>query len=406
MIQYGGMKKMVEFFKKKLKNGLTVLFEKRNIPVTSVSTSVKFGAAYEQETNKGVAHFMEHLMFKGTKTRGYEEIAREIEKKGGILNAYTSEEVTCYWNKMPSKYLKTGIDISSDLILNPKFDQEEFEREKGVIIEEIKMYHDTPAYYVVDKMKEMLYEKPFGMSIAGKEKVIRGMTRDHVSEIFNSVYSTDSMTLCVVGNANFEEICAQAEETFPAKRRKMIEHSSITRNMEMVEQRGGIDQANFMIGFHSSPIGSRKRYVYDLAGAYLFGGMSSRLFQEIREKRALAYSVKGDFDIGKNYGYCMISVGTMKEKISEIKKIILKEIGDLKNLKQKDFDECKEQLIGSRKVAEEDSSSVMNALVMEENGGDAEEYYQFDERVNSVKLGDVRKLARLEGYSSFSLIPK
>lgn len=397
---------MVEFFKKKLKNGLTVLFEKRKLPVVSVSSSIKFGSAFESEKNKGIAHFIEHLMFKGTKNRSQQEIAVEIEKKGGILNAYTSEEVTSYWNKLPSKHLNSGISIVSDLILNPRFDAVEFEKEKNVIIEEIKMYHDNPSYYVYDKIKEMLYEKPFGMPPIGTAELLRGMTREQVINLFNSVYSSDEMILCVVGNADFEEICRIAEGIYPLKKRKLISYNPIRKNYEEVEKRQGIDQAHLIFGFHSSSIKEKGRYDYELAGTYLFGGMSSIFWQEIREKRGLAYFIRGNFDFGAKYGYGTIYIGTLKEKIKEIKKIILKEIKNLKSLKQKELDECKEQLFGARKVAEEDSVNVMNSLLLEESAGDAEEYYKYEERINSVKLEDVRKISKLGNFSSFSLIPK
>jgi predicted Zn-dependent peptidase len=395
-----------EFFKKKLKNGLTVIFEKRNLPVVSVSASVRFGSIFETEKNKGISHLMEHLMFKGTKKRSQQEIAGEVEKKGGILNAFTSEEVTSYWNKLPSKYLQTAIEIPSDLIVNPQFDPVEFEKEKNVVIEEIKMYRDNPSYHVNDKIKEMLYEKPFGMSIAGNEEIVRNLGREEAIKLFNSVYTSDSMILAVVGDADFDYVCKLGDKLFPTKTRKLAEFIPVKKNAEMTEERKGIDQSHFVFGFHVPVLGNREKYDYEVAGAWLFGGMSSRLFQEVREKRGLAYSIKGDFDLGKNYGYCMISAGTLKEKIKEIKEIILKEIKDLKNLGKKDFDECREQLIGSRKLAEEDSSNVMNSLMMEEISGKAEEYYRYEERINSVKLEDVRKLAKLKAFSSFSLIPK
>lgn len=394
------------FYKKKLKSGLTILFEKRDLPVVSVSASVKYGSAFESEKNKGVSHFIEHLMFKGTKTKSQEEIAKEIEKKGGILNAFTSEEVTSYWNKLPSKHLGSGIKIASDLILNPKFDAIGFEKEKNVIIEEIKMYHDIPTYYVQDKIKALLFEKPFGMSIAGKEEIIRKLTRQEVIKLFKSVYTVDSMILSVVGDADFGEICEQAEKIYPATRRKLIQHNPIKKNSKLTEKRAGIDQAHFVFGFHAPNLSDIKRYDYEIAGAYLFKGMSSRLFQEIREKRGLAYSVRGEIDMGKNYGFGIIYAGTLKEKIKEIKEIILREIKALEKLDRKDFDECKEQLIGMKNIDEEDSSNVMNALMIEEAAGNAEEYYRYEERINAIKLEDVRSLSKLKAYSSFSLVPK
>lgn len=395
---------MTEFFKKRLKNGLTVLFEKRNLPIVSCSASVNWGSLFEQEKIKGISHFMEHLMFKGTKTRSQEEIAREIEKKGGILNAYTSEEVTSYWAKLPSKHFDSGLNIVSDLILNPRFDKIEFEREKNVIIEEIKMYHDTPRFYVVDKIKEMLYKKPFGMSVAGKEEIIREASLTDVKKLFDSVYTTDSMILSVVGDADFEEICKIGEKMFPVRKRKISESLPFPINSDKQEIRKGIDQAHFMLGFHTPSLKDKQRYLYEVLGTYLFEGMSSKLFQEVREKRGLVYSIKGDFDMGSKYGYCSIYAGTKKESIPEIKEIILREIKNLKNLSQREVEEVKEQLIGMKKVEEEDSSNAMNSLMMEEIGGDAGEYYKYDENILAVKLKDIKNF-KLKGYSSFSLLP-
>ena len=397
---------MKEFYKKKLKNGLTVLFEKRNLPVISVSASVKYGSAYENEKNKGISHLIEHMMFKGTKTRSQKEIAGEIEKKGGIINAFTADEITSYWNKLPSKHISTGIEIASDLILNPRFDEKEFEKERNVVIEEIKMYHDNPQYYVIEKIRELLYKKPFGMFGAGNVESVKAITRRQMADLFNKMYSTDSMILSVVGNSDFDFICKKAEQIFPVKTRKVIDYKPVKINRELIEARRGIDQAHFVFGFHINSMKGNARYADEIACAYLFGGMSSRLFQEIRVRRALAYTVKGDIDLGKDFGYSVIYVGTMKEKIKQIKEIILKEVKNLGKMQKKDFEECKEQLIGMKNVIDEDSSMAMNSLMLEEVAGNAEEYYKYEERIKNVKLEDVRKLAKLKDYSTFSLVPK
>jgi len=394
-----------EFYKKKLKNGLTVLFEKRKFPVVSVSSSVKYGAAYESASKKGISHFVEHLIFKGTKTRNHDEIAKEVEKKGGILNGFTSEELTSYWCKMPSKNINSGLDIVSDLILNPRFDDKDFEKEKKIIVEEIKMYHDNPAYYVPEKIKEMLYKKPFGESIAGGEEIIKNLTRSEARSLFNSVYTTDSMILAVVGDADFADICKKAEKIYPATKRKLIEFKAPRLNKEKIEKRRGLEQAHFVFGFHTPTMQEKKRYAYEAAMAYLADGMSSVLFREIREKRSLAYAVKGNLESGRDYGYAAIYSGTQKEKIKEIKEIILKEFKNLKNLKLKDLNEAKEQLIGNKKVVEEDSTMAMNILLEEEIAGSAFEYYKYEERVNSIKLSDIRNI-KLKTYSTFSLVPK
>lgn len=395
-----------EFFKKKLKNGLTILFEKRNMPVVAVSASVKWGYAYELEEIKGISHFLEHLLFKGTKNRSQQEIAAEIERKGGDLNGYTSEDVTSYWNKMPSKHFGTSVDIASDIILNPKFEPAEFEKEKQVIIEEIKMYHDNPVRYSIEKISELLYEKPFGIAGTGTAEIIRSLSRQQVIDLHKSKYASDGMILTAVGDADFEEICKLAEKTYPATKRNAVNYSSIKRNSELVEKREGLDQAHFVFGFHSPTMQQDEKYAQEAACTYLFGGMSSRLFQEIREKRGLAYAVKGEINLGKNYGYTRIYVGTVAEKIKMIKEIILKEIKEMGQIQQRDVSEVKEQLLGQWDISRENSVDVMNSLMLEENAGNAEEYYEFKDKISAITLEDVRKLAKLKSYSTFSLIPK
>jgi predicted Zn-dependent peptidase len=395
-----------EFYKRRLSNGLTVLFEKRNLPTVAVSASVKFASAFETIENKGVSHFLEHLMFKGTKTRSSLEISREIEKLGGILNAYTSEEITSYWNMLPSNHLSKGLSIVSDLILNPKFDPVEFEKEKKVIIEEIKMYHDNPSYYVPEKIKELLYKKPFSMSIAGTADIINRLRRDEVIALFKENYSTDKMVLCVVGDADFQEVCKFGEK-FPKKTRKAISYSPLKLNSESSERRKGIDQTHFILGFHSPNMKDKLRYANELFMAYLTSGMSSKLFQEVREKRGLAYSISGDIDSGENYAYSTIHAGTTKESVKKVREIILDEIKKVSNLENKDLNEIKEQLIGREKLNQEKSVNVMNEIMAEELiGKGIEEHYVFDKRIMAVKLEEVKEMSKLKGYSSFTLLPE
>ena len=395
-----------EFYKKKLKNGLTVLFEKRSLPIVSVASAIRYGSAYDPLEKKGIAHFLEHLMFKGTKKRTAEEIAKEIEKKGGIINANTADDVTFYWNKLPSRHIATGIDISSDLILNPKFDDVEFEKEKKVILEEIKMYKDNPMFYVHDKINEMLYKKPFGIPGQGTEKSVKMISRKDIVDIFNSFYGTNNMILAVVGNADFNYICEMAEKYFPKKECMIKDYNPIKINKQVVEKRKGIDQAHLVFGFHSPDMKDINKYAYEIALTYLAGGMSSVLFQEIREKRGLAYAIRGNMSIGKNFGHSTIYTATLKEKIRKCEEIILKEIKSLKNINKKDFEETKEQLIGLNKVVRESSDAVMSQLIFEEITENAEEYYKYEERINSVKLEEIRKISKLKTYSTFSLIPE
>ncbi len=395
-----------EFYKKKLDNGLTVLFEKRKLPVVTVSTAIRFGAEYESAELKGISHFIEHLVFKGTKKRNVKQISEEVEKKGGIINAFTSEEITSYWNKLPSKYLSTGIDLSSDLVLNPLFERDALERERKVILEEIKMYHDNPQFYVFEKIKELLFEKPFGMHITGTSETMTSITRQDILKIFNSVYSTDRMILTVIGKADFKEICELGNKIFPKTNNTLKESVPVRKNAESIEKRKGIDQANLILGFHFPTLKDKYRYSAEIFDVILGKGMSSRLFQEIREKRGLAYSIKGFLEQDKNYGYELIYAGTTKDQVKKVKELILKEIKEMQKLELRDLNEAKEQLIGLRDVGDEDGMQAMMNLILEENAGNAEEYYKYEERINSVKLQDVRNLAKLKSYSFVALVPE
>ena len=203
---------MVKFSKIKLKNGLTVLHEKRDVSVTTVMLGVKYGSAYESEKEKGIAHFIEHLCFKGTKKRNTKQIAFELEKVGGILNAFTAEEETAYHVKLPSEHLELAMDVIFDIFFNPLFPEEEVKKEANVICEEIKMYHDNPRAHVFEQIKKGLYKYPFGMFGAGTQENVRGMTRQQLFDKHREIYSPGNSVLVVVGNNEFEEVVKFAEK--------------------------------------------------------------------------------------------------------------------------------------------------------------------------------------------------
>jgi predicted Zn-dependent peptidase len=398
------MAKENSFYRKKLDSGITVLFEERNIPVVSTSASVKFGAQYETADIKGISHFIEHLVFKGTKTRTVDEIPRLIEKKGGILNAFTSEDITAYWNKMPSKHFSLSADIARDLVLNPLFEEEPLERERKVILEEIKMYHDNPATHILEKVKELLYENPFNMSVAGTQETVSKLSREKVIEIFNSIYSSNNLIFCVVGKTSWEEVLEEAKK-FPKTFRKINSIPIGLKNGEVIEKRKGIDQAHAVLGFHMPRLSDKNRYAAEFLDSILGCGMSSRLFQEIREKRGLCYAIKSNLEQSEDYSYEVIYAGTLKEKVNEVKELALKEIRKLSELKKSDFEEARETLIGLRQVNSEKCDLTMVGLLQEELGGNAENYYNYEENLGKVKLDDVRNLAKLKGFSFVSLVP-
>jgi len=396
----------MKFMRKKLKNGMTVILEKRDLPVVSFSITNRFGAAYEESKIKGIAHFMEHLVFTGTKTRTHEDISREIEKKGGILNAFTSHEVTSFWFKLPSEHLFAGADIIVDMLKNPKFDEEKFEKEKKVILEEIKMYHDNPQYAVSEQIEKNMFEKPFGELIIGSKETISNLKRDFVAEYFKKVYSPENYIVTIVGNADFDKVCAYLEKNFVSegKKPKILEIKK--KNKETLEERPGIDQAHLVFAIHAPLMGTPEFATLEVLDAYLASGMSSRLFLKIREEKGLAYSVKSSLTGEKNYSVYSIYVGTTKEALPEVKKIILEEFENVKDMAEKDLRESKERLIGLKKISSEESANVMNELLFHELVGNAEDYYKHEEEIKKVKLEDVKKLAKIKEFSSAAIVPK
>ncbi len=396
-------RKMKKFYKKKLDNGLTILFEKRKNQVVSTALAVKQGFAFEEEERKGVSHFLEHLTHKGTRNRTSKQITEEIEKRGGVINAYTGEEETVFWNKLPKEHFLKGADVCSDIVFNPLLKKEDFDKEKKVILEEIKMYKDTPKYYILDKIKNLLYERPFGMSGLGTLKGVQNLSRKQLLREYRKKYKTDQMLFAVVGNTSLKEI-EKIGKKFPKNKGRKNRLKLKKINKKLVEKRKGISQAGLALGMHVSNLKEKKRYCWDVFDAVFAKGMSSRLFEEIREKRGLAYDVGSYLERGKNFGYYVIYVGTTKENVEKCKKTILKEIDSMKQVTSKEVKEAKKQLIGFRKVGSEESINVLRGLIDEEVAGNAEDFYNYEKNIKKVKLKDVKKL-KFKDYSCFTLLP-
>ena len=395
------------FRKKILKNGMTLLFEKRELPIVSVAFAVKTGGIHETADKKGISHFIEHMLYKGTPTRNSKKIAEEIEKNGGVLNGFTDETITAYWCKMPSKHLKIALNVLSDMIKNPLFDGKEFEKERKVIFEEIKMMKDNPRIHAMDEIQKLLYDEPFGIPVIGTYETMNSITRVGMKKRFDEIYQPNNMILCVVGDADFNEIADFAEKNFSSKKGKIPKLKIIEKNESKTEKRKGIDQVNMIFAYHVPKSGDKKNYAAEILSALMAGGMSSRLFSEIREKRNMAYSVKGDSNINKDYSYNFIHVGTTKENTEKVKKLILDEFKKVaENLGEKELRQTKEQLIGNHRIGMEDSQTQMVSLMMHEINGKAEDFYEFEKEISKAKLGDVKNLAKIKNYSFFALAPE
>jgi len=393
-----------------LKNGFTIIFEKRNLPLVSVAFAVRAGGVNEKTEEKGISHYIEHMLYKGTVNRDVKQISEEIERRGGELNGFTSEEIVAYWCKMPSKHVNVALEVLGDMIKNPLFDEKELEKERKVIFEEIKMYKDNPRLHVFDEIHSCLYGGTLAMHLAGTKETMNTIDRKKIINKFKEIYTPNNLILCVVGDVKLNQLIDYAEKNFGNEKGKVPEVKFDRKNQIKVEERKGIDQTNMVFAFHAPNGSDDLSYASICLINLMAGGMSSRLFSEIREKRNLAYAVKGEAEIGKRFSYCSIYVGTMKENIEQVHKLILEEFEKVSmELTSEELDSVKEQIIGNHEISLEDSRAQMVNLLAAEIEGDASEVYDFEKKIRKVKLEDVKKFAKkvAEGdYSLFSLVPK
>jgi predicted Zn-dependent peptidase len=398
---------MKDIHREILESGATLLVDERPLPVATIFIATKFGSGYDDPKYKGAAHFLEHMLFKGTKKRGQKEISSEIEKVGGEINAFTNNQMTAFYAKMPRKHLVRGIDILSDMIFNSKLEENEIEKERTVVFEEIKRKHDLPSQYVIDKLKEALYSTPFGMPIIGSIETVGRIQRKELQEYYSKYYSPENLIFAVVGDVKRVVVKKEVEMRIPRIKKGPIPSLSPTLIAgKYAEMRGDIQQAHFALGFHMPTLSDRKRYAAEIFDCILGKGMSSRLWQEIREKRGLAYTAHSYLAQEKDYGFETAYVGTKKEKLKEVESITLEQIKSLQKVEQKEVEDAKENLIGSHEVASERSEDIAINLLLNEISGKAEEYYKYPERISDVKLEEVRDLGKIKKYSTVVLAPK
>jgi predicted Zn-dependent peptidase len=305
--------------------------------------------------------------------------------------------------------LKIALEVLGDMVKNPKFDVKEIEKERQVIFEEIKMYKDSPSMHVFDEIQKSLYEEPLGMSLAGTFDTMKGIDRKKIIDKFKGVYQPSNLILCVVGDADFGEIVNFVEDNFGEGKGEISKQKIVLKNESQTEERAGIDQASMVFAYHVPLSEDKKSYAARVLSTIMAGGMSSRLFEQIREKRNLAYAVKGDANVNRDFAYNIIYVGTMKENVEKVKKIILEEFEKVaKSLGEKELNEVKNQMIGNYHISMEDSQGQMVNLLLSEVEGDVEEYYEFEKNIRAVKLEDVKDLALGVGknFSFFALTPK
>lgn len=352
-----------------LENGLTIIGEE--IPyVKSISLGVwiNAGSRIEDEEISGVSHFIEHMLFKGTKNRTSKQIASEIDNLGGQINAFTSKECTCYYVKLLDSHIDIGIDVLSDMILNSKFNEDDLDKERSVIIEELKMYEDSPEDLAYDLLTENIYKHdPLGMNIIGTEESLNRLNREKLLDYFNKYYVPNNSVIAISGNFNFDEIINKIEEKFKVwkKRDVNVDIKKAEFKSCFLTKNKDIEQVNLAMSLEAVPLENDKE-VYALAVINtVFGGsISSRLFQKIREEKGLVYSIYSSQSLYRKCGELGIFASMSNEHLKEVYESIIEEIKIMKKyyLTDQEIKESKEQLKGSYILGLESTSSRMMSI--------------------------------------------
>lgn len=352
-----------------LSNGITVITEELPyLRSSSFGIWVKAGSANEDDGNNGIAHIIEHMLFKGTKSRSAKQIADEMAKIGGNMNAFTSKECTSYYATTLSEHLPIAIDIISDMLMNSLIDEKALKKEKGVIIEEIDMYDDSPEDLVHEMLQQRVWkDHPLGYMISGTKKVVRKVTREQILDFMDIYYVGENMIISVAGNFNEAEILKLLEEKFGViKANSAIEQQKAGRpeyNRVICKREKDIEQMHCNIAFDSISYLSNERYVLSVLNSIFGGSINSRLFQKIRENSGLTYSI---YSYGSSYretGLFHIYAAMNPAQTSTVVKKIFQIINEIKKkgVTAEELQMTKEQIKTELILGNESAKSRMNS---------------------------------------------
>lgn len=359
----------MKFSKKVFKNGLRVVtIPMKDNPTVTVLVLVEAGSKYENKKVNGISHFLEHMCFKGTSKRPKAiDISKELDALGSQYNAFTTQEYTGYYAKSDSRHFRQIFDVVSDIYLNSTFPESEMQKEKGVIVEEINMYEDMPHRHVQDLIMKLLYgDTPAGWNVAGEKKNILAMQRSDFVKYKKAHYLPEATVLAVAGQVTEAEVLKEAKNVFgDIPRGKKSKKTKVTENQlrpNILVKFKQTDQTHFVLAVRSFDLFSKKNPVLSVLSSILGGGMSSRLFQKLREEMGVGYYVRALNDSYTDHGFFQISAGVDNKRIEEVIKVVLAECKKLTTEKvtKEELNKVKEFLIGNMKLALESSDDIAN----------------------------------------------
>jgi predicted Zn-dependent peptidase len=360
--------------KERLENGLTLITERMpHVRSVAIGVWLRQGSRHEPADLNGASHFIEHLVFKGTTTRSAREIALAMDSVGGQMDAFTSKEYTCFYAKVLDEHVPVAVDLLSDIVLNPRFDPAEMERERKVVMEEIRMVEDTPEELVYDLFSSHFYPRhPLGRPIQGTESTVSALTRVRLLRFFHGAYRPRNMLIAAAGNLRHDRFARTIRRTFGPMKPGEGPVRPITRPRPhpgiATRPKRELEQLHLVLGVPGFPERFGDRYSLFVLNALFGGTMSSRLFQKIREERGLAYSVYSAVNAFADTGLLMVYAATSPSKGREVLRLILDEVADLTERRPDPAETsvAKEHLKGSLMLSLESTVSRMSNLARQE----------------------------------------
>ncbi len=369
----------------------------------SVNVFVGAGSRGEAQRTKGLAHFLEHMVFKGTEKRPTAiHIAEAIEGAGGVLNAYTAKELTCYWNHVPFDRLELALDVLSDMLANSLLSQEEIDRERSVVQQEIRRTRDQPAAWCSELLGQALFgDQPLGWSTTGTEETVAKLQRRDFLSWLDTWYGLDNMVVSVAGRVSHDEVVTLSQSLFENGRTgEAPAVVPVDRHLparRVTSDSRPISQANLALGLPALPRNDPDRYILQVLTSLLGRGMSSRLFREVRERRGLAYSVSSSVSRHKDTGVFAVAAGVSPEKLPEAATVILKELAKVTQeaVPEDELTKARDYTVGSFRLSLETPIALaQRAGEQLLTLGEIEPIETVVERLRSVSAEDLLRVAQ------------
>ena len=383
-----------------LPNGLTVITEEmEHIRSVSIGIWIKTGSRDEDLQWNGISHFIEHMVFKGTKHRSAEDIARQVDSIGGNMDAFTAKECICFNIKVLDEHLPIAMDVLSDLVLNPVFDAQDIGRERGVILEEIKMDEDNPDYLVHEIFTQNFWkDHPLGKPILGTKDTVRKFEREPVLDFYKQRFAPGNLIICAAGHLQHEQFVDLVRKHFGDM--KPMSNGFYSSQPKVVSRiilrnKKALEQVQICVGVPSHPIAHEKRHASYILNTLLGGGMSSRLFQNIRERQGLAYAIYSDLSPYRDTGCLSVYAGTSRESAGKVVRSVVSEFRKLKSdvVTDEELRRAKDQLKGSLMLSLESSTARMSNLARQEMYFDR--FYSLDELIEKIESVTAEELQGL-----------